>query len=128
MLFSMKLKFYQLLIFFFCSINFGLTQNCNDDDVNLGSNLSLCSGSAINLNANVSGVSNASSNISNYTWELIGQGVIQNETSSNYNFTLTNSTEGTYVVTVHFDNNYNAFIFQKMLKFSPISAHYDVKK
>ena len=107
MLFSMKLKFYQLLIFFFCSINFGLTQNCNDDDVNLGSNLSLCSGSAINLNANVSGVSNASSNISNYTWELIGQGVIQNETSSNYNFTLTNSTEGTYVVTVNFDNNYN---------------------
>ncbi len=104
----MKLKKFKLFFIFFCLNNLVLAQpSCGNDNVDLGSDFSFCLGSNVNLSANVSGVNNASSNISDYTWELLGQGIIPNVNSSNYNFTLTNSTQGTYVVTVNFDNNYN---------------------
>jgi hypothetical protein len=79
--------------------------NCGNDNVDLGSDLTFCSGSTVNLSANVSGVNN--SDISNYTWELNNTPVFFSANSDNYSFTLTNSTQGTYVVTVNFDNNYN---------------------
>ena len=101
----MKLNLFKIIVFLFCYINNGLTQNCDNDDVDLGSDFSFCFGSNVSLSANVSGVQ--SNNISNYTWELIGSTVNLSANSANYSFTLTNSTQGTYVVTVNFDNDYD---------------------
>ena len=101
----MKLNLFKIIVFLFCYINNGLTQNCDNDDVDLGSDFSFCFGSNVSLSANVSGVQ--SNNISNYTWELIGSTVNLSANSANYSFTLDNSTEGTYVVTVNFDNDYD---------------------
>lgn len=94
-----------ILFTFFSNLIYAQT-NCSNDNVSLGNDFSTCVGSNVTLSATVTNVPNQSTNILNFSWNILGQGAISNANSSNYNFTLANTTSVTYVVTVNFINAY----------------------